>query len=142
MKKIITFFVIILFIVVAIFVKYADYKAEYNRLQKENTEFDYYYNKQLDGATLATLIAKAIDNNEKNNIEKDNKGKYIENEDTSIKIQIYMSDTDTIYDMEVISNGGMNNFVKNFNIIQFKCTKVEYHQNKKIKYLYFEQIPD
>lgn len=142
MKKIITFFVIILFIVVAIFVKYTDYKAEYNRLQKENAEFDYYYNKQLDGATLATLIAKAIDNNEKNNIEKDNKGKYIENEDTSIKIQIYMSDTDTIYDMEVIDNGGMNNFVKNFNIIQFKCTKVEYHQNKKIKYLYFEQIPD
>lgn len=142
MKKIITFFAIILFIVVAIFVKYIDYKAEYNKLQKENAEFDYYYNKQLDGATLATLIAKAIDNNEKNNIEKDNKGKYIENEDTSIKIQIYMSDNDTTYDMEVINNGGINNFVKNFNIIQFKCTKVEYHQNKKIKYLYFEQIPD
>lgn len=142
MKKIIIFFVIILFIVVAIFVKYTDYKAEYNKLQKENAEFDYYYNKQLDGATLATLIAKAVDNNEKNSIEKDNKGKYIENEDASIKIQIYMSDNDTTYDMEVINNGGINNFVKNFNIIQFKCTKVEYHQNKKIKYLYFEQIPD
>lgn len=139
MKKIVIFFVIIIIILVLLFSCYANYKSKYNQLQKENYEYEQYYQKELEGANLATLINKAIDNNTKNNIEKDNKGKYIENEQNSIKIQIYMSDNDTTYDMETIYNGGIDKFVKNFNIIKFKCTKIEYHKNKKIKSLLFEQ---
>ncbi len=140
MKKIIIFFVIILIIVISVFVSYTNYKSEYNKLQKENLEYEYYYNKEIQGADLATLINKAVDNNTKNNVEKDNKGKYIENDETSIKIQIYMKDNDTTYDMETIYNGGVDRFVQNFNIIKFKCTKIEYHKNKRIKKLLFEQI--
>ncbi len=140
MKKIVIFFVIIIVILVLMFNFYTNYKSKYNQLQKENYEYEQYYQNELEGANLATLINKAIDNNTKNNIEKDNKGKYIENEQSSIKIQIYMSDNDTTYDMETIYNGGIDKFVKNFNIIKFKCTKIEYHKNKRIKSLLFEQI--
>ena len=142
MKKIIIFFIIISVIVISMFVTYTNYKAEYKKLQKENYEYEYYYNKEIEGAGIATLINKAVDSNTKNNVEKDQKGKYIDNNENSIKIQIYMSDNDTTYDMETIYNGGISNFVKNFNIIKFKCTKVEYHQNRRIKYLLFEQIPE
>lgn len=140
MKKIIIFFIIISVIVISVFVTYTEYKSQYNNIQKNNLEYEYYYNKEIDGADLATLINKATDNNEKYSVSKDEKGKYIENEENSIKIQIYMTDNDTKYDMETIYNGGINKFVENFNIIKFKCTKIEYHKNKKIKYLLFEQI--
>lgn len=140
MKKIVIFFVIIIIILVLMFSFYTNYKSKYNQLQKENYEYEQYYQKELEGANLATLINKAIDDNTKNNVEKDKKGKYIENEQSSIKIQIYMSDNDTTYDMETIYNGGIDKFVQNFNIIKFKCTKIEYHKNKKIRNLLFEQI--
>ena len=142
MKKIVVFFIIVSIIVISVFVAYTNYKAEYNKLQKDNLEYEYYYNKEIEGATLATLINKAVDSNTKNNVSKDEKGKYIDNNKNSINIQIYMSDNDTTYDMETIYNGGINKFVQNFNIIKFKCTKIEYHPNKKIKYLLFEQISE
>ena len=43
--------------------------------------------------------------------------------------------------METFYNNGIDKFVENYNIIQFKCTSIEYHdQTGKIKYMLFEQI--
>ena len=52
-----------------------------------------------------------------------------------------MTDNDTIYPMEVFANGGIQNFMEYYNMIQFKCTDIQYHeQTKLVKSLVFEQI--
>ena len=87
------------------------------------------------------LINKAIDDNTKNEITKNNKGKYIENETNSIRIDIKFTDDDSIHTMEEIYLGGIDIFVQYYNQIKFKCTKIEYHQTThKVKYMFFEQV--
>ena len=72
---------------------------------------------------------------------KDNKGRYIDNESNSIKIDIKMLDNDKTYTMETLYSGGMDKFVQYYNEIQFKCTNLEYHKTtNKVKYMLFEQI--
>ena len=74
-------------------------------------------------------------------MEKDKKGKYINNDKNSINIDIKITDNDTIYNMEKLYTGGMDKFVQFYNQIKFKCTKIECHkETKKVKYMLFEQI--
>lgn len=141
MKKLAIFFLIIIIIVVGISYIYLNYKSNYNAAKKENMQFESYYNKEIYGAELATIINKAVDNNSLNEVEKDNKGKYLNNDKNSINIDIKMLDTDTTYNMETIYSGGTSKFVQYYNQIKFKCTKIEYHQStNKVKYMLFEQI--
>ena len=142
MKKIAIFFLIIIIIIVGISYMYLNYKANYNQAKRENMQFESYYNQEIYGSDLATIINKAVDNNETNKIEKDNKGKYINNDNNSINIDIKMLDDDgTIYNMEKIYNGGTSVFVQYYGQIKFKCTKIDYHQKtNKVKYMLFEQI--
>lgn len=142
MKKILILLFTILIIIVTIgLVKYNSYKTEYNKILKENAEYEQYKGKEIFGTELATIINKTIDTNNKNEISKDENGKYIENEKSSIKIDIYMKDTESIYTMESIYNGGMNKFIQYYGNIYFKCSEIEYHEeNKKIKHILFEQI--
>lgn len=140
MKRIIVFLIIILIIVISMFGMYLNYKMSYNEVKKDNLEFEQYYEKELQGIDIATLINKAIDNNIKYNVQKDLQGKYIENDETSIKIKIYILDNDTTYDMETIYSGGIDKFVQNYSLVKFKCTKIEYHKTtKRIKTIYIEQ---
>lgn len=141
MKKLAIFFLIIIVIIVGISYIYLNYKANYYQAKKENNQFESYYNQEFYGADVATIINKAIDNNLTNAVGRDNKGKFIENDTNSIKIDIKMIDNDTIYDMETLYAGGMDKFVQYYNQIKFKCTKIEYHStNGKVKYLFIEQI--
>lgn len=142
MKKLAIYFFIIIAIIVAISYLYLNYKANFYRTQKENKQFESYYNQEIYGTTLATIINKAIDNNKNNEIQKDNKGKYINNDNNSINIDIKMlDDNGTIYNMEKIYNGGISTFVQYYGQIKFKCTKIEYHKTtNKVKYMLFEQI--
>lgn len=141
MKKIIIFLIIVLIIVVSIFVMYSNYKVLYNNIKKDNLEFEYYSGKELQGIDIATILNKAIDNNIKYNVQKDEEGKYVENNETSIKVQIYILDNNKTYDMETIYSGGIDKFVQNYSTIKFKCTKIDYHKkNNRIKTIYIEQI--
>lgn len=141
MKKIALFFLAIVIIVVGISYMYLNYKANYNNAKKENLQFEGYYEKEIYGAELTTIINKAMDRNSTNEVEKDNKGKYIDNEKDSIQIEIKMLDNDKTYSMETLHSGGMDKFVQYYNQIQFKCTKLEYHKTtNKVKYMLFEQI--
>lgn len=120
---------------------YFTYRNDINSIAKFNQDFEQYKEKEIDGTEIGTIINKAINYNEKNEISKDENGNYIENNDTSIKIDIYIKDNKTIYSMETIYKLGTAQFVGNFNIETFKCTKIEYHnRSKRVKYLYFEQI--
>lgn len=142
MKKIIIFLIIIAIIVAGIAYIYLNYKVNYNEAKKENMQFENYYNQEVYGSDLATIINKAIDNNQKNEIKKDIQGKYIKNETNSINIDIKMLDDDNkIYNMEKFFNGGISTFTAYYSQIKFKCTNIEYHQKtNKVKYMLFEQI--
>ena len=51
---------------------------------------------------VTTLINKAIDTNEQNEVKKDNKGRYLDNEVNSINIDIKFIDDDVTYNIEKI----------------------------------------
>lgn len=141
MKKIAIFFLIIIIIVVGMSYLYLNYKASYNQAKQENKQFESYYNEEVYGTDLVTVINKAVDNNLINEVEKNQKGFFQNNEINSINIDIKIIDNDTVYQMETIYNNGMDNFVQYYGQIKFKCTKIEYHKETgKIKYLLFEQI--
>ena len=141
MKKLAIFFLCIIIIVVGVSYLYLNYKANYNNIKKDNRQFESYENKQIYGSELTTIINKAIDNNINNDIQKDNKGKYINNDNNSINIDIKMIDVDKTYPMETIYNNGMDKFIQFYSEIEFKCTKLEYHKStNRVKYMLFEQI--
>lgn len=141
MKKFIMIFITIVIVILALIYGYFTYNDNIKTIKQENATYEEYYEKEIYGADLATVINKAINNNETNSIEKDNKGKYVENNEDSIKIDIHIIDNDTVYDMETFYNNGIDKFVENYNTIKFKCTSIDYHKETgKIKYMLFEQI--
>lgn len=140
MKKIALFFLIIVIIVVGISYMYLNYKSNYNTAKRENQKFESYYNQEIEGAELATIINRAVNENNINEIEKDKKGKFINNDNNSINIDIKMLDNDETYNMETLYNGGIDKFVQYYSKIKFKCTDIKYHKStNKVKYMLFEQ---
>ena len=141
MKKLAIFFFIVVIIVAGVSYAYLKYKANYYEAKRQNNQFDSYYNQEFYGADVVTIINRAMDNNLTNKVERDNKGKFIENDTNSIKIDMKMLDNDKTYDMETLYAGGLDKFIQYYNDIKFKCTKVDYHNsNGKVKYLLIEQI--
>lgn len=115
--------------------------SEKEAIKKENAQYEKYLNKEILGTELATLISKVTDQNEKNDIKKDEKGYYINNNENSIKIDLKMTTVNRTYPMEEIYNNQIINFVQNFNLIKFKCTNIEYHNaTGKISKLVFEEL--
>ena len=108
---------------------------------KNNKTYESFYNQPVLGTDIISVINKAIDSNEKNLVEKDEEGNYIDNEENSIKIDIKFKELDQIISMERIEKIGMQQFWKNFGSFNFQCTKIEYHEKtNNVKYMYFEQI--
>ena len=141
MKKFIIFLICILIIVAVVSYMYLSYKANIYDAKLQNMGYENYLDKEIYGGVLASLINKAVDNNIQNKVEKDQNGIYIDNNTNSIDIDIKILDTDKTYNMEFLYNGGMDQFVKYYNQIKFKCTKIDYHQSTgKVKYMLFEQI--
>lgn len=141
MKKIAVFFLIIIIIIVGMSYMYMNYKSNYYSAKKENEQFSSYYNKEFKGTVIATLVNKAYDNNLTGSVERNEKGKFIENDNNSIKIDIKMLDNNKTYDMETLYLGGMDKFVQYYSQITFKCTKIEYHNSTgKVKYMLIEQV--
>ena len=115
-------------------------QTQNKEVKKQNLEYEYYLNKTVYGTEVATLISKAVDQNEKLKIAKDENGRYIDNGENSIKIDLKMKTIDKTYPMEEIYNSQISNFVQNFNLIEFKCTNIEYHKETgKISKLIFEE---
>lgn len=140
MKKL-TIFIIAAVIIIAsvIGVKYINYRAEQNKIKNENLEYEMYLNKPIYGTELTTFINKAVDNNQKNNVPKDEKGFFIQNDVNSIEIEIRITDNETLYKMETLYSGGMINFIQYYNSIYFECTKITYNKLGKVNYVLFEQ---
>ena len=141
MKKIIIFLVIVLIIVVTVAYMYLNYKATYNEAQVKNVQYESYNGKEIFGTDLATLINKAVDDNTKNNIQKEDSGLYTDNETDSIRIDILFTDDNEVHSMEEIYNSGTDTFMQYYNQIRFKCTKIDHHSKTgRVSYMYFEQV--
>ncbi len=141
MKKIAIFLLIIIGIVSTISYLYLNSINNQRIAQKENIKFEIYKDEEITGAEVTTLINKAINSNQQNEIEKDKKGRYIDNETNSINIDIKFIDNDVTYNIEKIYNNGMDKFLTYYRDIKFKCVDVQYHdKTQKIKYMLFEQI--
>ena len=112
-------------------------------MKQNNKEYEIYLNKELLGTDVTTVINRAMNDNTKNSVLKDEKGFFIQNDTNSIKVEVIMFNEEkpTTYQMETIQKVGMNRFIDNFNLISFKCLNIEYHKKSKlISKIIFEQI--
>lgn len=144
MKKVLILILIVLSVIVIASIRYIS--NEYTvtaEIQKINKEYELYKDKKLLGTDVTTAINKALDSNERNEIPKNEKGFYIENDTNSIKVEIIMYNEDDVktYQMETIQKVGITGFINNFNLIDFTCSKIEYHEKTKmISKILFEQV--
>lgn len=146
MKKIIIIFgITIVSLVLIISVSLIENNKNLSNIKAYNKQYEEYYEKTVYATDVITLINKATDQNLRNEIEKDEKGYFIENDINSIKVEIKLLSEEKLltYQMETLMNVGLEGFVKNFNLIKFKCTGIQYHINtKKVKKIVFEQIEE
>ena len=145
MKKILIILLILsIILVVGVYSVYR-YRTNVYQIQKQNREYEQYYNINVLGTELISIINKTIDLNTKNNITKDDKGYFVDNGENSIKINVefkYKNDTKTI-SMEEIASIGAESFVKVYSTANFKCTKIEYHEKThNVKNVTFEEVSD
>ena len=142
MKKQAVIFLIILFvIIIMIFFAVMQNVSAERDLAKYNEQYNCYLNKQIFGTEVASLINKAINENERNGVIKNEDNYYIANETNSIKIYVKLEQDGENFVMEKIFNVGITEFVRLFNLIDFTCTKVNYHkQTGKVSEIYFEII--
>lgn len=142
MKKIIIC-ILSVFLVVICIVSYSLYQKNENTAQIgiDNKTYESYYNKEVLGTDIISIINKAIDSNEKNDIKMGKDGNYIEDEKISIRIEIKFKELDKVITMERINNVGIEKFWSNYGALSFKCTKIEYHEKThRVKYMYFEEV--
>lgn len=142
MKKILTtiLFAFLIILAGAVYLIYAFNQNKMNSI-RDKISYQKYIEKEITGTEMITLINKVIDHNERNSIQKDEKGKYIEDDESSIQIEIKFLENDASIPMEAISKNGTNQFLKYYDKCKFKCKEIEYHnKTKKVKKFTFEQI--
>lgn len=146
MKNRIILILIIFLIILSISIYYVyNYRRQAIEAQKINNEYKTYYNMQMLGTELVSILNKTADINEKNEIPKDSKDMYIDNNINSIKIYInlkYKEEFQTV-EMEKILNNGIEKFIKSYATASFKCTEIRYHdKTKNVKELVFTETDD
>lgn len=142
MKKIIICILSIFLIIICIVV-YGVYQKNENTAQIgiDNKTYESYYNKEVLGTDIISIINKATDSNKKNDIKIGEDGNYIDNGKNSIRIEIKFLELDKVITMERINNVGIEKFWSNYGALSFKCTKIEYHEKThRVKYMYFEEV--
>ena len=137
--------ILLIFVVILIVTVYGIYTYRRNSLesQKINTEYKSYYNVQIIGSELLSIINKTEDIDEQYGIQKDQEGMYIENATNSIKIYVKFKYKDDyrVLEMEKIINGGIENFAKAYSTADFVCTEINYHEKtNNVKALTFTEV--
>lgn len=141
-KSFLIILTIIIVILCLIYYKYTEYKNKNNEIKKYNSDYEFLFNKEVTGIELTSCINKAIDNNEKNKVSKDANGFYLQNDESSISIEIKITDLEEekMFKMEQFYQNNMVTFLSYYDNIKFKCTEIKYNSKKKVSYLLFEQI--
>jgi len=120
--------ILLLILVVIIAINFKNIEKEKNEIVKFNLTYEEYNTDNLNGLDITTLINKAINNNEKYSISKNEHGYYVDDGMNSIKIYVTMNMNDKTYEMERINSVGMNSFIEYFGDVKFECTDVKYHE--------------
>ena len=140
-KTVILIRTIVLGLVVIISYNIYSYQRLQEQAKKENKLYEDFYNVEVLGTDIASLMNKIEDSNNRNGVEKNKKGLNLNNDTNSINLEIKFLGLDDVINFENIEKQGINSFVKYFGAMKFKCTKIEYHQNTgNVKYMYFEQV--
>ena len=152
MKK--TFLILLsIFIIIVLILVFAIHTSEKRKalVDDYNKTYTVYENREIMGTELISLINKAIDDNEKNNVEKQENTIYYENNNkNSIQITVQFLNaekgkedelSEEIIPMENIARQTSESFMQFYSTAKFKCTKIEYHENTNfVKSLAFEQV--
>ena len=139
--------ILIIFMVILASATYIiyNYRMKLQEAQKINNEYKSYYEAQILGTELVSIMNRTQDVNTKNEVEKDSEGLYIDNEDDSIKMYLklkYKDDYSTI-ELEKIIDDGIENFIKSYSTASFKCTEITYHEKTgNVKALTFTETDD
>lgn len=136
-------FLTLLIIFILIVVSFAGVMINYRNSQRQMFNFNRDYEQCRDrillGVDIATLINKAMDSNQRNNVEKDKKNYYIDNGCNSVRIFVQLETDGDYYPMERIFEYDLSEFVKNFNLQDYKCSKIEYHKRTRfVSKIYFD----
>lgn len=127
-KNLLIIFIILIIMSIVVVINYKNMQMHKKEIAKFNSNYEMYNKENINGLDITTLINKAVSNNEKYKIAKNEEGLYILDDEYSIEIYIKMIINDTTYRMERINNLGINSFIEYFGAIHFKCTNVEYHK--------------
>ncbi len=139
MKRIILLIITIMIIAILIFsYNFIQYENKQTDVMKFNKTFLDYNKSNLYGTDITTVMNKAIDNNEQYKIKKDESGLYIPDELYSTKIYINLQEEGSTYPMENFYKVGIQEFTTYFGELNFKCTKVNYHENGRISEMFFQ----
>ena len=142
-KTVLLVLAILLFITFTILGLILSRNIEIQEVKKQNSEFEYYLDKEIYGTEVASIINKAINQNEINQVQKNENGYYINNGKNSIEVEVKMTTIEATYRMEVFYDNGIESFVKNFNFIKFKCKNIEYHKETGlISKIVFEELEE
>ena len=136
-KGIILLIIFVIVIIAPLIVLINEYKEDRNKVKQFNLEFEQYKDQSTYGTNIGSLMNYAIDNNEKYNIEKDENGIYIDDDKYCIRVEIKMlssenEDVMITHAMETISSLGIERFVRNFNLLEFKCVEINYNSYGRV----------
>lgn len=139
--------ILVALIILTVYIGYVvyQYRSEVINSQKISKEYESYYQLEMLGTELISIINRTIDINTKENVSKDENGYFIDNQKNSINIYIkfiYKDEEKTI-PMEDIEKATSETFIKNYSTASFRCTSIEYHEKtKNVKSLTFEEIEE
>jgi len=132
MKKIIiTIFVIVITIIAICFAQYIEYAKQQTKIKKINNEFLGYEKSIVKINTIVSLMNKAIDVNNKNNIPKDENNVFIENDKNSIKVYLKVKSSDSKMEMEKLmldEKAGVEKVEYAFGDLLFEMKDIQYHK--------------
>lgn len=148
MKKVlISILIIFILIIIVVTLNISNNVTKMNAISNFNKEFEKFKEKTLYGADVLTIINKAIENNKENNIQRDDEGNFIEDDNYSIKVDLVLLSKDkeenikeTVHPMEKLEKVGLDGFISSFSITKFEFKDIKYNSNGKISKITIKQI--
>lgn len=144
MKKILIIILISVITIITIcFAWYIEYSKQQLAVKKVNNEFLMYQKSMVKINTIVSLMNRAIDLNNKNNIPKDENNVYQENDKNSIKVYLEVKTSNSKMEMEKLmldKKAGVEKVEYAFSDLIFEMSDVQYHQKTgQIKSITFKE---
>ena len=140
-KTIIVLFCIFIAIIISLYTYYQSAQSVWQGVKKFNYLFEQFFDKDIFGADVVTIMSKAIYNNNQYYIAKNEENKFIEDNKDCIKVMIKFKDVDKTFDMESIEKAGIESFMQNFSKSTFKVVEHDYNEDsKRIGNIVIEEI--